>query len=125
MDATYTQGQFKSLQLPGIAKLNHYAQLNWSPFANEFLKFGLSAVHRAQVAASDNNQIKALAYDTLDFSASGRIDLGVQADWWIKLANLTDENYVGSVIVNQTNGRSFESASGRNLAAGVRFGYEF
>jgi iron complex outermembrane receptor protein len=125
LDATYTQGQFKSLQLPGIAKLNQYAQLNWSPFANEFLRFGLSAVHRAQVAASDNNQIKAPAYDTVDFSASGKIDLGVQVDWWIKLANLTDENYVGSVIVNQTNGRSFESASGRNLAAGVRFGYEF
>ena len=125
LDATYTQGQFKSLQLPGIAKLNHYAQLNLSPFANELLKFGLSAVHRAHVAASDNNQINAPAYDTLDFSASGKIDLGVQADWWIKLANLTDENYVGSVIVNQTNGRSFESASGRNLAAGVRFGYEF
>lgn len=125
LDATYTQGQFKALQLPGIAKLNHYAQLNWSPFANELLRFGLSAVHRAQVAASDNNQIKVPAYDTVDFSASGKIDLGVQADWWIKLANLTDENYVGSVIVNQTNGRSFESASGRNLAAGVRFGYEF
>lgn len=125
LDATYTQGQFKSLQLPGIAKRNHYAQLNWSPFANELLKFGLSAVHRSQVAASDNNQIKAPAYDTLDFSASGRMDLGVQTDWWIKLANLTDENYVGSVIVNQTNGRSFESASGRNLVAGVRFGCEF
>jgi iron complex outermembrane recepter protein len=125
LDATYTQGKFTSLQLPGVAKLNHYAQLNWSPLENELLKFGLSAVHRAQVAASDNNQIKAPAYDTLDFSASGKIDLGVQADWWIKLANLTDETYVGSVIVNQTNGRSFESASGRNLAAGVRFGYEF
>jgi len=125
LDATYTQGQFKSLQLPGIAKLNHFAQINWSPFANEFLKFGLSAVHRAQVAASDNNQIKAPAYDTVDFSASGKIDLSVQADWWIKLANLTDETYVGSVIVNQTNSRSFESASGINLAAGVRFGYEF
>ena len=125
LDATYTQGQFKALQLPGIAKFNHYAQINWSPFANEFLRFGLSAVHRAQVAASDSNQIKAPAYDALDFSASGRIDLGVQTNWWIKLANLTDETYVGSVIVNQTNGRSFESASGRNLAAGVRFGYEF
>jgi len=125
LDSTYTQGQFKTLQLPGIAKLNHYAQLNWSPFGNEVLKLGLSAVHRAQVAASDNNQITAPAYDALDFSASGRIDLGVQTDWWLKLANLTDETYVGSVIVNQTNGRSFESASGRNLAAGVRFGYEF
>jgi iron complex outermembrane receptor protein len=125
LDATYSQGNFASLQLPGIAKNNHYAQLNWSPFGNELLTFGLSAVHRSSVAASDNNQITAPAYTTLDFSASGKIDIGVQTSWWIKLANLEDETYVGSVIVNQTNGRSFESASGRNLAAGVRFGYEF
>ena len=125
LDAAYTKGQFESRQLPGVAKENHYAQINWSPFGNELLKFGLSTVHRAQVAASDNNQIKAPAYNTLDFSVSGKIDLGVQTDWWLKLANLTNEKYVGSVIVNQTNGRSFESANGRNLAAGVRFGYDF
>lgn len=123
--AIYTQGQFGGLQLPGVAKQNHYAQINWSPLSNDLLKFGLSAVHRAQVVINDNNQIKAPAYTTFDISVSGKINWLLQTDWWIKLANLTNENYVGSVIVNQTNGRAFESASGRNLAAGVKVGYEF
>jgi iron complex outermembrane receptor protein len=131
LHATYTQGQFDGMQLPGVAKQNHYAQINWLPFANGALKFGLSAVHRDQVATSDNNQIKAPAYTTFDISASGKwgfsahAEHSLVAEWWIKLANLTNENYVGSVIVNQTNGRAFESASGRNVAAGVKFGYEF
>lgn len=123
--AIYTQGQFNDLQLPGVARQNHYAQINWSPFSNDSLKFGLSAVHRAQVATNDNNQIKAPAYTVVDISASGKIHWVAQTDWWIKLANISDKNYVGSVIVNQTNGRAFEPASGRNLAAGVKFGYEF
>lgn len=123
--ATYTQGQFSDLQLPGVAKQNHYVQINWSPFSNDVLRLGLSAVHRGQVATNDNNQIKAPSYTTFDLSASGRFNLSVQTDWWIKLANISDENYVGSVIVNQTNGRAFEPASGRNLAAGVKVGYEF
>lgn len=129
--ATYTQGQFDDLQLPGVAKQNHYAQINWSPFSNDLLKFGLSAVHRDQVATHDDNQVKAPAYTTFDISASGKWNFyapaehGLSAEWWIKLANLSNENYVGSVIVNQMNGRAFEPASGRNLAAGVRVGYEF
>jgi iron complex outermembrane receptor protein len=124
LDATYTAGQFNGLQLPGVAKQNHYAQINWSPFKNEVLKLGLSAVHRSQVAANDNNQIKAPAYTTIDLTASGSVDLPVQVDWWLKLANLTDKNYVGSVIVIQTNGRAFEPASGRFLAAGVKLSYD-
>lgn len=122
--ATYTQGQFDGLQVPGVAKQNHYAQINWSPFNNDLLTFGLSAVHRDQVATNDNNQVKASAYTTFDMSVSGKINWLVQTGWWIKLANLSDENYVGSVIVNQTNGRAFEPASGRNLAAGVKFEYD-
>ncbi len=124
LDATYTAGQFNGLQLPGVAKQNHYAQINWSALPNGLLKLGLSAAHRSQVATNDNNQIKAPAYTTVDLSASGKFDLPVQLDWWIKLVNLTDKNYVGSVIVNQTNGRAFESASGRYAAAGVKFSYD-
>lgn len=121
--AVYTQGQYENLQLPGVAKKNHYAQLNWAPLPNDCLKFSLSMVHRAEVATSDSNQIKAPSYTLYDISMSGIWNFnaqGLNADWWIKLANLADETYVGSVIVNQTNGRSFEPASGRNLAAGVR-----
>lgn len=129
--AVYSQGQFENLQLPGVAKTNHYAQLNWIALPNDLLKFSLNINRRAQVATNDNNQIKAPAYTVYDLSASGKWSFNVQTEqglvteWWIKLANLSDENYVGSVIVNQSNGRSFEPASGRNLVAGLKFGYEF
>ena len=127
IDATYTQGQFASLELPGVAKKNHYAQINWSPFSNPLLRIGLSVVHRSDVATSDTNQIKAPSYTTADFAVSGEFDWSgaVQTQWWVKSANITDENYVGSVIVNQANGRAFESASGRNLSAGARINYLF
>ena len=130
LDATYTQGQYAGLQLPGVAKINHYAQVNWLPFNNDLLKVGLSLNHRDQVATSDSNQTFAPPYTKVDFSLSGKFNFAkasVQTDWWIKLANITNENYVGSVIVNQTTGgafnpstaRSFEPASGRSLSAGV------
>lgn len=122
LDATYTQGQYARLHLPGVAKVNHYAQVNWSPFDNELLKLGLSVNHRSQIATSDNNQMNTPAYTKVDFSVSGKVyfsKASVQTDWWLKLANITDKNYVGSVIVNQANGRSFEPASGRSLSAGI------
>ena len=127
IDATYTQGQFSSLELPGVAKQNHYAQINWSPFSNSLLRVGISVVHRSEVATSDTNQIKAPSYTAANVAISGEFDWSgaVQTEWWVKSANITDENYVGSVIVNQANGRAFESASGRNFSAGARISYLF
>ena len=127
IDAIYSQGPFASLELPGVAKLNNYAQFNWSPFSGELLRLSLSANHRSEVATSDANQIKAPAYTIADIAVSGKfywVD-SVQTQWWIKCTNITDKNYVGSVIVNQANGRAFEPASGRNLAAGVKLAYDF
>jgi len=125
LDAVYTRGPFASRQLPGIATYNHVVQLTWSPWPNDKLKLGASANYRSRVATSDDNQTKAPAYTTVDIFIAGKVDAFLHAEWWIKLANCTDENYVGSVIVNQTNGRAFEPAGGRNLAAGVNISYEF
>jgi iron complex outermembrane receptor protein len=127
INASYTQGQFASLKLPGVAKQNHYAQINWSPFSNALLRVGLSVVHRSEVASSDTNQITAPAYTTADVAVSGEFNWAdsVQTQWWVKSANVTDKNYVGSVIVNQANGRAFESASGRNFSAGIKLIYGF
>ena len=38
---------------------------------------------------------------------------------FVRLNNLADRNYVGSVIVGDTNGRFFEPAPGRNYLVGV------
>jgi iron complex outermembrane receptor protein len=76
------------------------------------------------VATADNNETFAPAATTLDLALSSAHDF---ADWqlnaWLKLANLTDKTYVGSVIVNQGNGRSFEPAPGRNISAGLELNY--
>ncbi len=124
LNAEYDQGQWNGMQLPGVAKINHYLQLNWQPFNNDFQVF-IRFAHRSAVATSDNNLIKAPASTTADIALSGRLTTGAtavpiwQGQWWIKLANVTDETYVGSVIVNQNNGRAFEPAQARNLLAGV------
>ena len=50
-------------------------------------------------------------------------------DWrlhaFARVDNLFDRNYVGSVIVNDGNGRYYESAQGRNWATGVNLRYNF
>ena len=90
------------------------------------MTLSLAARHRARVAASDDNQTFAPSSTTADIALSSQIpwvnwDMGA----WIKLANLTDEKYVGSVIVNQNNGRAFEPAPGRNFSAGIDVAYKF
>ncbi len=124
LNAEYSQGQWNGMQLPGVAKINHSLQINWQPFNNDF-QVSIRFAHRSAVATSDNNLIKAPASNTADIALSGRLASGTtdglrwQGQWWIKLANVTNETYVGSVIVNQSNGRAFEPAQARNLLAGV------
>ena len=42
-----------------------------------------------------------------------------------RVDNLLDKDYVGSVIVNDGNGRYFEPADGRNWSAGIRVVKQF
>ncbi|ARU29705.1 TonB-dependent receptor domain-containing protein [Cellvibrio sp. PSBB006] len=126
LDAEYSGGDVDGNNLPGVAKENHYTQLRWQPLLDERLTLSLAARHRARVAASDDNQTFAPSSTTADIALSSQIpwenwDMGA----WIKLANLTDEKYVGSVIVNQNNGRAFEPAPGRNFSAGIDVAYKF
>ena len=42
-----------------------------------------------------------------------------------RIDNLFDRRYVGSVIVNESNGRYYEPAAGRAWAAGIGATYRF
>lgn len=126
LDAEYSRGEWQGNRLPGVAQHNHYAQLRWQPLLDERLALAVAVLHRSKVSTADNNQDFAPAATTADIALSSRQTFG---DWqfnaWIKVSNLTDQNYVGSVIVNQGNGRSFEPAPGRNLNAGLELGYRW
>lgn len=124
LDAIYSAGQWNQNQLPGVAQEQYQMEMQWLPFAEDKLQLRLGAQQRSRIYTADNNQDYAPAYCTWDLGAQGMVNLKqIKIDWWLKMANLTDENYVGSVIVNQTNGRAFEPALGRNFTAGVHLTY--
>src|SRR5690606_4539018 len=126
LDASYSAGEWQGHQLPGVARNNHYAQVRWQPWVDERLTLALALQHRSRVATGDDNQTFAPAATTADFAVSSRVNFG---DWelsgWIKAVNLTDKRYVGSVIVNQSNGRSFEPAPGRHVNASLAVTYQW
>ena len=124
INAEYGAGENDGNFLPGVARLNQYAQLNWKPYANNALRLSVALTHRSSVYTNDDNLVQAPGFTTVDFSVSGdfgpMLDSGARgSNWWVKLSNLGNETYVGSVIVNQTNGRAFEPAPERVLAAGI------
>lgn len=116
LDATYSNGN----RLPGIAEQQAYWQMNWQPFINP-LQVQLALDYRGDVAATDDNTILAPSH-ALWHLALQYEHLSQQWSFapWIKLHNLGDREYVGSVVVNQGSGRAFEPGIGREVQAGVR-----
>ncbi|EFS9233199.1 TonB-dependent receptor, partial [Salmonella enterica] len=52
-------------------------------------------------------------YSQLTVDIFGRVD------------NLFDKEYIGSVIVNESNGRYYEPALGRNYGVGINLAWQF
>lgn len=126
LDATYSAGELDGKQLPGVAREQYQLGLQWLPFGSDILILNASAQQRARVFTADANDIYAPAYHIFDMGAQGDYLFSqLQFGWWLKIANISDENYVGSVVVNQANGRAFEPALGRNLVAGIKFQQRF
>lgn len=126
MQADYSAGEWAGKQLPGVAREQYQLGVEWRPLRNELLQVNLLGRQRSRIFTSDNNSVAAPGFYTLDLSVQGNYTLLSWAfDWWLKLANLRDENYVGSVVVNQSNGRAFEPALGRNVSAGITASYTF
>lgn len=122
MNARYRQVEnLDGRRIPGVANANAFAQLNYLPWHDERLRFALVSQYRSRVAADDDNAVFAPAFTLWHASANAQQHVG---QWvfsqWVRLDNLTDKTYVGSVVVNQGSGRAFEPAPGRQLSAGLR-----
>ena len=103
-------------QLPGVPRTALYAELQWRHFASGF-SAALEARHSSKVYVDDQNSDAAAAYTI----ANLRLGFEQKArDWRItetlRIDNLSDRRYIGSVIVADGNGRFFEPAPRRNVA---------
>ena len=99
-------------RLPAVPKQSLYAGLAWRPV--EALTLTVEGIGRSRMFADDRNLAEVAGYGAFN----------VRADWtndfrWGRLSqtlrvdNLADHRYVGSVIVNESNGRYYEPSPGR------------
>jgi hypothetical protein len=74
-----------------------------------------------RIAADDKNQVYAPSYNVASLSVGYTRRLGAwKLNAFARVDNLADKNYVGSVIVNEGNGRYYEPAPGRQWMAGCQ-----
>jgi len=120
--AVYDQGN----RLPGVPNANLYGELAWKESAGRF-GAALEAVAAGKIYAEDSNVDQpAPGYGVLNL----RVNASQQwAGWRFKqfarLNNLLGKNYIGSVIVGDTNKRYYEAAPQRNWLLGASALYQF
>jgi len=73
-----------------------------------------------KIYANDRNTASAPAYTIANAQAGFAQSAGkVKLTEYVRLNNIADKKYVGSVIVGDTNARYFEPAPGRNWFVGA------
>ena len=113
-------------RLPGVAAHNLFAEIAWRHKPSGF-HAAIEGIVRDKVYVEDTNQKQAApGY------AIANLRIGITRQYgplslrsFIRLDNIFDRQYVGSVIVGDSNNRFYESAPGRNWLAGVSARYAF
>src|SRR6185437_13997632 len=110
-------------RIPGVARNQLYGELSWR--GGSGWHAGIDAFALGDVFANDADSARATGYAVVGLDA-GRImhwgDAAVAP--FLRIDNLFDRRYIGSVIVNDGNGRYFEPASGRSVMLGIRVRFD-
>lgn len=104
--------------IPGIAKNQAFLSLGWKP-ENGF-NAGLDVRYSDRIYVNDINSQYAPSYTVAGANVSYNWnvkDLSIKT--FARVDNLFNKDYSGSVIVNESNGRFYEPAEGRNWSAGL------
>lgn len=111
-------------RMPGIARNMVYASMGYEPETGWYA--GGDVRYMSSIMADDENTAKAPSYTTVGLNTGYKVK---QGNWMLdvfgRVDNLFDRDYVGSVIVNEGNGRYYEPAPGRNYGVGAAVTYSF
>ena len=115
----------KGNYLPGVPQTTLFAEVNWKPA--DWVSTAIEGMYRSKVYVEDTNTAKAApAYSVFNWRAK----FEQKVEHWtfhqtLRLDNLLDRQYVGSVIVADGNSRFYEAAPGRSWYAGAGAQYSF
>jgi iron complex outermembrane receptor protein len=111
--------------LPGVAKKNAYVELGWRKGLSGF-SAAAEARYSDSVFVNDINTEAAPAYTVVNVRLMHEHRVGaLQVSEFIRVDNIADRKYAGSVIVNEGNNRFYEPAPGRSAFAGISARYTF
>ncbi|HDK6150907.1 TonB-dependent receptor PqqU [Klebsiella variicola] len=129
LDATYRtnvcdDASCNGNRIPGIARNMGYASFGYQPEQGWYA--GSDIRYMSDIMANDENTAKAPSWTVVGLTTGykwsyGRMDM----ELFGRVDNLFDREYVGSVIVNESNGRYYEPAPGRNYGIGLNLAWRF
>ncbi|UOP96710.1 TonB-dependent receptor [Klebsiella pneumoniae] len=129
LDATYRtnvcdDASCNGNRIPGIERNMGYASFGYQPEQGWYA--GSDIRYMSDIMANDENTAKAPSWTVVGLTTGykwsyGRMDM----DLFGRIDNLFDREYVGSVIVNESNGRYYEPAPGRNYGIGLNLAWRF
>lgn len=111
--------------IPGTYKTQLYGEVAW-----KYTPLGFSTAfegrHNSKVYVNDINADTAPSYTIFNVRAGFEQNL---SNWhfseYLRVENMFDKDYIGSVRVGDTNQRFFETATGRNFLLGLNASYKF
>lgn len=112
-------------RIPGTYKSQVYGEVAWKYPSLGFFS-ALEARHNSEVYVNDINTDKAPSYTIFNIRAGFEQNL---SQWrfkeYLRIENITDKDYIGSIRVNDGNALYFEPAPGRNYLIGLNAQYKF
>jgi iron complex outermembrane receptor protein len=113
-------------RLPAVPANSAYAELAWTRADWAGLSAALEFQYADKLYVNERNTDAAASYSVVN----ARVGCEQKSGIWtlrefVRVNNLADRNYVGSVIVGDTNQRFFEPAARRNFMIGVTVNAKF
>nr|WP_225444669.1 TonB-dependent receptor [Pseudomarimonas arenosa] len=122
LDARFVGGALDGRRLPAVAPRFARLGLQWQGRSDWLAELSLQA--GSGVFVDDRNSLRTAGHSRWDLRIERRLAATTgQAVLALGLDNLLDRHYVGSVIVNESNGRFLETAAGRELSLELRWAY--
>jgi len=112
-------------RLPGVPETSVFGEVVWR-YAPTGFHAGVEVRHNGKVYVNDPNTESAAAYTTWNlragFEQRGR---NWRLSEFVRVNNVSDRQYIGSVIVAEANNRFYEPAPGRNWMTGITASFSF